>query len=286
MQIEHRVLSTRHGQVALRDKQGTGSVVLFLHGSGSSADVFEKQLHSTLLADARLLAIDLPGHGLSDDANNPTEAYTVTGLAEAALDVVKALGLTTYSVVGWSLGGHVAVEMLSLTCNISGVLLTGTPPVQPGLIGMLRGFHPSFDLFLASKPNFSPRDIDRFLHLCFGDAADSGFRNSIARADGRLRSIFAQSLLHGTGVDQKRQVENASMPLAFINGSQDPFVRSKYLSTLQIPLLFENRPHIVEDSGHAVFWQSADEFNRYLARFLNAVEAHNAWNPEGISARA
>lgn len=286
MQIGHHYISTRHGRVAVRQTRSTGSPVLFLHGSGSSADVFRAQLDSPLLADARLVAINLPGHGHSDDAAHPTEAYSVTGLAEAVLDVASGLGLKTYSVVGWSLGGHVAIEMLSLTNQIDGVLLSGTPPVQPGLIGMLRGFHPSFDLLLASKPNFSSRDIERFLHLCFGDVPDPAFRASLARADGRLRSIFSQSLLRGSGTDQKAQVENAAIPIALINGSRDPFIRSRYLETLQIPLLFGDRPHVVKDSGHSAFWQNADAFNEFLAGFLTFVEAQNILRSKAVLARA
>jgi len=142
------------------------------------------------------------------------------------------------------------------------------------LIGMLRGFLPSFDLLLASREDYSERDIERFEWLCFGGMAAPGFRDTIRRADGRSRAVFARSLQRGDGADQRHAVEHASVPVAFVNGANDPFVRLSYFNGLAVPLLFEDQPHVIADTGHAPFWQDPAGFNPILDRFLASVVAN------------
>jgi pimeloyl-ACP methyl ester carboxylesterase len=253
-----------------------------IHGSGWSQKVFAKQFDSVLAGTWRLLALDLPGHGASDDAQDPQASYSITGFAECIEDVIDQFGLPRLALFGWSLGGHLAIEVASRSDRVAGLMVTGAPPVPPGFIGMLRGFHPSFDMLLASKQNFSQRDRDRFTHLSFGKIADPAFAEMILRTDGRVRTRFSQSMMRGEGADQRRTVEQASVPVAFVNGEDDPFVRASYLSSLDVPLLYGEKPLIVEGAGHAPFWEKPTEFNALLDGFLQMVTA----NEDGASRSA
>lgn len=221
MDVFHCTIDTSHGAVRISDTIDGAAPLVMIHGSGSSRTVFSRQLHSHLSRNWRLIALDLPGHGESSDARDPQSTYTVTGLADCIGEVAARLGLHRFPVLGWSLGGHVAIEMAGSGNGISGLMLCGTPPVPSGLLGMLRGFHPSFDILLASKENFTSRDVARFQSLCFGDTSNPSFRDAIARADGRLRSVFSRAMLRGEGVDQRRTVEQADIPIAFVNGFHD-----------------------------------------------------------------
>ncbi len=274
MDVFDCTIDTRHGSVRISDTMAGAAPLVMIHGSGSSRHVFSRQLHSHLSRNWRLIALDLPGHGESSDARDPQSTYTVTGLADCIAEVAARLGLHRFPVLGWSLGGHVAIEMAGSGNGVSGLMLCGTPPVSSGLIGMLRGFHPSFDILLASKQNFTSRDVERFQSLCFGDTSNPSFRNAIARADGRLRSVFSRAMLRGQGVDQRRTVEQADMPIAFVNGFHDPFVKLSYFSGLNIQLPFEGKAHVMEGAGHAPFWEKPESFNLLLERFLRTVAAH------------
>ncbi|CDN51929.1 alpha/beta fold hydrolase [Neorhizobium galegae] len=276
MAVFDRTIDTRHGSVRISDTMTGAAPLVMIHGSGSSRHVFARQLQSHLSRNWRLIAIDLPGHGESSDARDPQSTYTVTGLADCIGEVAARLGLHRFPVFGWSLGGHVAVEMAGSGKGISGLMLCGTPPVSNGLIGMLRGFSPSFDILLASKQSFTSRDVERFQSLCFGGTTNSSFQDAIARSDGRLRAIFSRTMLRGQGIDQRRTVEQADIPIALVNGSRDPFVKLSYLSGLNIQLLFEGKAHVMEGVGHAPFWENPESFNSLLERFLQTVVAHEA----------
>ncbi len=57
------------------------------------------------------------------------EPHPLPGLADAALEVLEALDVGNPVLLGWSLGGHVAIEMASRQQNFRGLFVTGTPPV-------------------------------------------------------------------------------------------------------------------------------------------------------------
>ena len=198
-------------------------------------------------------------------ANPPTPAtrqppIRLPALPRPTARLLDALGIGHAIIFGWSLGGHVAMELASFHHAVSGLVLTGAPPVSRGPLGMLRGFHANWDMLLASKKVYSERDIERFEALCFGDTASPSFREAIRRTDGRLRAGVARSMFAGKGADQKQVVEHAPFPVAVINGEHDPLVRLSYFETVAYGSLWE-QCHVIPGAGHAPFWERPDLFN-------------------------
>ena len=123
-------LYTSHGSIVV-EEAGRGELpVLLIHGNSLSREVFRKQLGGALSSKYRLVAFDLPGHGDSGDALNASRTYTRSGLADAATEVLDMLGLREVVVVGWSLGGHIALEMAARFFGIKGLLISKAPPVS------------------------------------------------------------------------------------------------------------------------------------------------------------
>ncbi|MCF3639413.1 alpha/beta hydrolase [Rhizobium sp. TRM95111] len=279
-------IPTRCGAVVVTDVGGSGFPLLLIHGSSYSARVFEKQFDSELARHWRLIAVDLPGHGRSEDAADPQSGYTVSGLADCLAEVLRRCRLSRVVVYGWSLGGHVAIELLARNAAIAGLVCGGAPPVQGGFLGMLKGFSPSFDLLLASKQTFTPRDAERFERLCFGRRSDGRFRDDILRSDGRMRAIFTQSMMRGDGTDQRRAIETAEVPVAFVNGADEPFVRLGYFDGLSVPMLHGGEPQLIEGAGHAPFWEQPEAFNAFVDRFMLSVMENEVRRKKRRVARA
>jgi pimeloyl-ACP methyl ester carboxylesterase len=108
---QHTII-TSHGSLAV-EESGQGSIpVLLIHGNSSCRGVSRHQLQGRLAQNHRLIAFDLPGHGQSSNAPDPTQSYTHPGFADAAIELLGKLGVTEAIVFGWSLGGHIGIEMV------------------------------------------------------------------------------------------------------------------------------------------------------------------------------
>lgn len=258
------------------ESHGTGLPLLMLHGSGSSSTIFHHQFSSPLADRHRLIAIDLPGHGRSANAVSPARDYTITGLARVVGAVLDGLGVQDVAVLGWSLGGHVAIEMASSRSGIKGMTLVGTPPLGRGPLATLRAFHPRWDMLLASRPEFNGREAQRFLRLCHGVHATDADMADLLRCDGEIRRYFLASMMRGAGADQHRVVERFTGPIALINGEEDHTLRQSYLESLELPWLWSGKSHRLDGAGHAAFRDQPERFNQLLAAFLVDLERHLA----------
>jgi pimeloyl-ACP methyl ester carboxylesterase len=123
------VLVPDRGEFFLRDSAPSDSpdrpVVMLLHGWMVSADLNWCGPYDAL-ADAgyRVLAMDHRGHGRGLRAMTP---FRLTDCAADAAAVLRALGIDSATVVGYSMGGTIAQLMVRDHREVvSGVVLSGT----------------------------------------------------------------------------------------------------------------------------------------------------------------
>jgi len=216
----------------------------------------------------------LPGHGQSSDAPDPARTYTRPGLADAVVELLGKLGVKEAVVLGWSLGGHIGIEMVPRFAGMRGLMVVGTPPVARN--GMADGFQRSPHMQLAGQEHLSETDIEAFVHAIFGKSAEPFLHKAVARADGRFRKTLFEAARAGSGVDQRQIVETNPVPLAVVNGSVDRFVKLDYLDTLAYANLWEGHCHRLAGLGHAPFWEGPGDFDPILERFLRDVESGRA----------
>ena len=105
---------------------GSGPTVLFLHGIGGGHTAFAPQVETLASAGYRAVAWDMPGYGRSA----PIEPYTFKGLAQSALDLIDALQCESVTLVGHSMGGMVAQELIARRPDrVNRLVLCGTSAV-------------------------------------------------------------------------------------------------------------------------------------------------------------
>lgn len=272
MELYRRTIHTPRLAIAALESAGDGLPVVLIHGNSSCKEVFLRQLESPDAARHRMIALDLPGHGESDDAATD-ETYSISGYADVVAAALDALGVRRCVIVGWSLGGHVGIELLGRAAagrgpEIAGLMLVGTPAFGRGVLAVARAFHVSYDLLLATKGRLGPQEARRFGRTCLGSAVEPHFVDMIQRTDARARPALLRSMIRGDGLDQRAVVEAATRPIAVLNGEGEPFARLDFVASLAYGELWDGACHVVAGAGHAPFIEAPDSFNPVLGRFL------------------
>ncbi len=85
--------------------QGSGPIIIMIHGLGGSHRNFEK-IAKELSKDYRIIRIDLPGFGLSEFPKNSTDLISIYD--EAIDSLINRLKLDTVVLMGNSMGGMVS----------------------------------------------------------------------------------------------------------------------------------------------------------------------------------
>jgi pimeloyl-ACP methyl ester carboxylesterase len=268
--MNEKKIATKYGEIALLTAGESSPALLLVHGNSASKEVWRKQLESDLAADFRLIAMDLPGHGGSSDAPDPEAGYCMARYAETAIAVLNGLKIDRAMVVGWSLCGHVAIEMLPHSSGLAGIVLTGTPPVRrANMDDITAGFNMNETTAIAGQEVWSAEEAARFSGSALEpdqQVADWVLAGAM-RTDGRARRMMFEAFVAGQGGDQAEIVAQAQVLTALINGAGDSFVNNDYITAASYGNLWRSRACLMEGLGHAPFWQAPDKYNALLREF-------------------
>lgn len=160
-----RLAGTRGVRISWVDWHGDGSPVLAIHGITANARAFDG-LARALAPMHPVLAMDLRGRGESD---TPPDGYDVETHVSDAVAVLDAGKVGRCDIVGWSLGGKVALAMAALhPSRVRRIIVLDPPLATPDAARhTLRQFwkrlsltYPSVDAYverMTSTPLFGGR---------------------------------------------------------------------------------------------------------------------------------
>lgn len=255
--------------MAVYESEGSGPAVLFIHGNSADGQTFRRQLQGDFGDSHRAVAIDLPGHGHSSPAADPERTYSLPGYADVVVDVVERLQLQSPVVVGWSIGGHVALEAAEQLPDAAGFFIYGAPPIgiPPA---MDRAFLPNPDTAAAFSPAVDEAQASAFARAFVrpGTDAPAVFRQAILNTDGRARALVGANVVAANYADEVQVVATMRAPLAIVHGAEEQIVNLDYLRSLFIPSLWRGAVQIVPGAGHAPHWEQPERFNTLLAEFV------------------
>ncbi len=252
-EVDESFLDLAHtgGRVRLL-ASGSGPPVILLHGVSLSAAAWAPLF--TALPDRKLLAIDLPGHGLSDPASYRRD-HVRQDAHQLIEDIFDALGLEEAPVVGHSLGGMLALWYAATGAGrISSLIAIGEPAVAlPGArVRMPLSLLTVRGLGLAVLRSPSPRPVYRhLLAQGLGSAEVAGAPDWLiealrlsARRPGNARTVntLMYAIDHfrrprAESVLTTQQLAAISVPMMFIWGTHAPYFSADRARTLieQLP---------------------------------------------------
>jgi pimeloyl-ACP methyl ester carboxylesterase len=193
---------------------GDGPACVYLHalGSASSADFPDVITHPPL-AGRHAVLVDLLGFGFSD--RPPGFSYTLVDHANAVTALLDHLGLSGCALVGYSLGGSVAIALAAARPDLVSRLVMAEGNLEPG---PKEGSNAVFSRTMAAQSE------EVFLETGYPDlleflrAEAPGFAGGFLVADPRAIHRTAVSLVAGGHPRLYEQLLGLTMPRIYIFG--------------------------------------------------------------------
>jgi pimeloyl-ACP methyl ester carboxylesterase len=243
------------GRVHLR-RGGAGAPLLFLHAAGGAGQWLE--FHELLAQRFEVIAPDHPGFGGSDEF---AEVEAMDDLVYHYLDVIERLGLDRPHVVGASFGGWLAAELAVHSPHAIGSLVLLSP------VGLRLPEHPVADLFLMT-----PEQVVGALFLnpakasaAFPPDPDVDAILAIYRDMTALARFSWTPFMNNPKLE--RRLHRITAPTRVVWPAHDRLVPIAH-GHRYAELIPNADFAVVEDCGHAMYFERPAEFAEITANFL------------------
>ena len=252
-----------------------GPTVALLHGVGGGRRIWSADCSGTAqaLADAgwRVLALDLPGYGDSSLPAKADGALSLAGMARAVTDTLQTLGARPAVLLGHSMGGMVAQEILATDPRaVSAAVLACTSSAfgKPG--GDWQA------AFLASR--LAPLDAGLGMpalarQLVAGMVAPAASADTVARAAAVMALVpeatYRAALQAIVAFDRREALSRIAVPILCLAGEHDRTAPPELMQRMaqRIPgAVFACLP----GAGHLANVEQPAAFDQAVIAFLNA----------------
>ena len=265
-----------HSYAYRRFGNGSGLPLLCLQHFTGTLDNWDPAVTDPLASRREVILFDNAGVGRST-GDIPE---TIAGMAEHPMAFLDGLGIKTCDVVGYSLGGMVALQMVQDRPSIfRRLILVGTAPrggedimhlEKPSLAKRIqdptnRGYDVLKKIFFTSSPA-SQASSEAFIRRL------SQRKDDLDPVSGpKVASAQMAAFREWEGFNGQRFAELSAIrhPTLVVNGVHDEMI-----PVLNSYRLSENLPNAVlltyPDAGHGSLFQYPESFTRHAAAFLSS----------------
>jgi 2-hydroxy-6-oxonona-2,4-dienedioate hydrolase len=238
-------------------------ILVLLHGIGASAERWSRVI-PTLSREYRVIAPDIIGFGYSD---KPAVEYTMDFFIDFFRSFLENLGISKASIIGSSLGGHIATEFAIRFNHMVEKLVLVSPA------GMMKTSTPTLDRYImaALYPEYQ-RVYEAFLEMVYDSNAinqetltDFINRMSLHNA----KHAFMSTLL---GIryapDLRGRLSNITAPTLLVWGDDDTTIPLTEYSNQYHGIPNMEEIVVIKNCRHIPHVEKPATFNRIVLRFL------------------
>lgn len=245
-----------------------GPPIVLVHGWAVTAYLWRHNILPLAAAGHRVVALDLPGHGLSDAPDAPG-SYTTERFAAVLIELLDALGIACATIAGQSMGGKIVTRLaLDAPERVRALSLFG--PVGFGLIPPWHALSPALPLPPGELIALMiPRSLIAFVqHRVYGKLGFFTERDvdeywaptqfpAVVRAQMQMLKEFSW------GLWDEPTLQGLTMPTHVVFGTRDRTVRPMHAERLARVLPVGELTWIT-DGGHVVMEEIPDRINAML----------------------
>ncbi len=249
-----------------------GSPLVFLHGLGDGADIWNPVLRAWPTGPVAALALDLPGHGGSDWLN--PEDYTLPKITEHVARALTASAIRKPVIIGHSLGARVALKLAS-EGHIAAerIVLVDMNPEPKEAVGT--AVHDHIDMLLAgaASENAFVAKVASWLPLCDPSVLKDVIPALVAA--GKTDSEAYHRINHDPEItrfltgpretDVWKQLERLDVPTDLVRGEYSSVLDKGSLEKMRSTLRVPTNILTVPKAGHAIALEQPAALARRLA---------------------
>ncbi len=245
--------------------QGEGHTIVLIHGLFGNLDNLGL-LARDLVLDHQVLSVDLRNHGQSFHS----QTHDYASMAKDIVELLSNLGIKTYTLVGHSMGGKVAMQVANLSRqNTSALIVLDMAPVQyhqrrhddvfAGLFAVLDHKPVSRKEAMAILEQHIDTDgVRQFLSKSlYKEGQHMTWRFNVHSLYQNYMNILAW----------ETQASN-TVPTLFIKGANSDYLTPEYQPQIQAQYPIA-KAHVIANTGHWLHAEKPAEVLRVMRRFLS-----------------
>lgn len=246
-----------HIRESVATEQGFPTLVC-IHGNLGSGRWFEPLLESY---PGRAIAPDMPNFGQSDHINECTMATYAGWIA----GICEACGITSAAVLGHSLGGAVAMEVLAThPALVERLVLVDSSPIE-GLVTP-KEYHPAIEAYKADKAVLA-----QALKGVVPTITDEAFFALLVEDAWQMnRECFIGHAEELGTADYRERLRDTRVPVHVFRGAHDVIVTETHAN--ELASFFGGDVKTFATSGHSPMVEVPDEFNETISALLRNEE--------------
>lgn len=248
------------------DTEKGDTVIVLVHGFFESLDVFDT-LVKQLKQKYRVIALDVPGHGISEVMG---ECHSMEFIADTIYDILKQLSIDKCYIAGHSMGGYIAASFAyKYQANCKGLIM----------------IHSIFDKDSEKRSESRSREIS------FIKAGKKELLAKINPSKGFAKEYRGKYKEMISNLEDQAIMTDDEGVIALLNGMKEREDLNDFARTTSIPILcfwgkydeffpleyatefVEKHANIksifMEESGHMCFIEQQNEFIEALDEFIN-----------------
>ncbi|MVX64078.1 alpha/beta fold hydrolase [Clostridium chromiireducens] len=245
--------------------------IVFLHGWPGSHKLFEYQFNVLPKMGFRCIGIDQRGFG---DSDKPFNGYDYDRLSDDVRKVIEVLNLDEFTLVGHSTGGAIAVRYMArhkehgvsklVLCAAAAPSLIQRPNFPYGLpkesvIDIIKGTY-------SDRPKMLKGFGDIFFYKHISEAFSEWFFQLGLQAAGWSTAETANTWLGEEMLFS--DLEKITVPTLILHGIHDQVCLFQ-LAEAQKQRISNSKLIPFNESGHGLFYDEKEKFNKVLAQFVN-----------------
>lgn len=242
-EINSKILSYYEG--------GSGQPIVFLHGWGRDHNDFMPLIES-LGPKYRLIAVDLPGHGESDE---PEGDLSLDGIAETINQFFQQQNIENPILICHSFGARVALKLASAGIVSNKMVFTGGAGIeQKPLSFKLKVAHYKFMKLLVKSPFYKQYQAD-----LFANSGSADYKN----ASPIMKQVMSQAVSEDL-TNLLAKIDNQVMLYWGEADDATPLWHGQLMNEKMVNSTLVTKPNLT----HYAFLEAREDFNENVKNFI------------------